>query len=187
MTRSEVVELVDLIQIHRPYFKTRLGEKIYQNLVIEWSRIMEPYDYEDIKKNLEDFLKDENNYGKEPDAYQLIRGLLTTEDKKEGNKGQVACQFCGRFMSRLDIGSHEDRCRSIRYLKKLYDRYLNATFNISKELYEMNDKEFEQKYIAVLEKALPRVNDVTEKRGMTNVIETYYGRDPIYTVGDLWG
>ena len=61
MTRSEVTKLVDIIVIHRPYFKSRLGDKIYQDLLIEWERIMGPYDFQDIKDNLEKFLKDEAN------------------------------------------------------------------------------------------------------------------------------
>lgn len=187
MERIEVIKLIDFITIHRPNFVSRLGDKIYKNMVTDWTRIMGLYDYDDIFNNLENFLKDERNYGKDPDAYQLIRGLLTTEDKKTNSLGRVACQFCGRWFNRLELHNHEDRCRSVKYLKKVYKKYLNSNLNVNKELYEMNQEEFNKRYINTLEKALPRVTDILDKRGMTNVIETYYGREPKYTFEQVVG
>ena len=185
MTKLEVKELIDLIVIHRPFFKSRLGENIYQEMLNEWTRIMGPYDFEDIRNNLENFLKDERNYGKDPDAYQLIRGLLTTKDKEENSKGKVYCMFCNRIMTRLEIHEHEDKCRSIKYLKRLYKKYFRRELEDVAELYNMSGKDFDKAYIFVLEKALPYMTDLTEKRGVTNVIETYYGREPKYKVSDL--
>lgn len=187
MERPEVIKLIDFITIHRPNFVSRLGDKIYKNMVTDWTRIMGHYDYDDIFNNLENFLKDERNYGKDPDAYQLIRGLLTIEDKKTNSLGRVACQFCGRWFNRLELHNHEDRCRSVKYLKKVYKKYLNSNLNVNKELYEMNQEEFDKRYINTLEKALPRVTDILDKRGMTNVIETYYGREPKYTFEQVVG
>lgn len=187
MERTEVIKLIDFITIHRPNFVSRLGDKIYKNMVTDWTRLMGPYDYDDVFNNLENFLKDERNYGKDPDAYQLIRGLLTTEDKKTNSLGRVACQFCGRWFNRLELADHEDRCRSVKYLKRVYKKYLNSNLNVGKELYEMNQEEFDKRYINTLEKALPRVTDILDKRGMTNVIETYYGREPKYTFEEVVG
>lgn len=185
MTRNDVNNLVKIIQVHRPYFVTRLGDEIYKELVNEWTRLMEPYDYEDVKANLEKFLMNENNYGREPDAYQLIRGLLTTKDKEENSKGKVYCMFCNRIMTRLEIHEHEDRCRSIKYLKRLYKKYFKRELEDIAELYNMPGEDFDKAYIFVLEKALPYMTDLTEKRGVTNVIETYYGREPKYKVSEL--
>lgn len=187
MTRTEVIELVDKIQIYRPYFRSRLGDKVYQDLLVEWSRILEPYDYEDIQAKLEDFLKDENNYGKEPDVYQLIKGVLTIKDKENGGKCQIACQFCGRYMAKLELDAHEERCRSIKYLQRLYRNYLKREIIDKKELYDMGKDNFNKAYIRVLEKVLPLVTDNLEKRGITNVIETYYGRPPKYTYREVIG
>ena len=185
MEKSDVKNLVDLIVIHRPYFKTRLGDNIYQELLNEWTRIMGPYDYEDIKANLEKFLKDENNYGKDPDAYQLIRGLYTSEEKAQGSKGKVYCMFCNRIMSRLEIHKHEDRCRSIHYIDRLYKRFFHKELANKREMYEMVDSEFNKKYINVLEAVYPLVTNLSEKKSISNVIETYYGREPKYTLDEV--
>lgn len=185
MTRLEVKKLVDLITIHRPYFTSRLGDKILNELMSEWERIMGPYDYEDIKDNLEKFLKDENNYGREPDAYQLIRGLFTIEDKNTNSLGRVTCQFCGRVFNRLEVYEHEDRCRSIKYLKKLYRNYLLRELEDIQALYSMKNEDFDKAYIRVLEIVLPKVTNRIEKHGIENVIETYYGRPAKYGIEDF--
>ena len=185
MTKADVKKLVDLIVIHRPYFKSRLGDSIYLELLNEWERIMGPYDFEDIKGNLEKFLMNENNYGKDPDAYQLIRGLLTTKDKEENSKGKVYCMFCKRIMSRLEIHQHEDRCRSIKYLQRIYRKYFKRELEDLARLYNMTNKDLDKANIYVLEKALPNVTDKIKKKGITNVIETYYGRDPKYGIEEL--
>ena len=185
MVKADVKKLVDLIVIHRPYFKSRLGDAIYLDLLNEWERIMGPYDYEDIEDNLEKFLKDENNYGREPDAYQLIRGLLTIEDKNTNRSGRVTCQFCGRVFNRLEVYEHEDRCRSIKYLKKLYKNYLLRELEDIQALYNMRDEDFNKAYIRVLEIVLPKVRNKIEKHGIENVIETYYGRPAKHGIEDL--
>lgn len=174
MTKLEVKELIDLIVIHRPFFKSRLGDSIYQEMLNEWTRIMGPYDFEDIKKNLEDFLKSENNYGRDPDAYQLIRGLLTTEDKKTNSLGRVACQFCGRWFNRLELAGHEDRCRSIKHIEREYKKYLNRELADKAELYRMTDEEFNERYIKALEFILPRMTNEERIRDTKMVIDTYY-------------
>lgn len=185
MTRLEVKELVDLIVIHRPFFKSRLGDKIYQDLLVEWSRIMEPYDFEDIKANLETFLKDENNYGREPDAYQLIRGAMTTKTKQDNSKGLVGCQFCGRMLNQLQMQQHEARCRSIQYLRRLYKNYFNKDLADLEKAYNINDADFNKSYIEVMERVLPLVKNESERRSMSNVIETYYGREPKFKVNEI--
>lgn len=185
MERTEVIKLIDFITIHRPNFKSRLGDKIFKDMVNDWTRIMGAYDYEDVFDNLETFFKNENNYGREPDAYQLIRGLLTTEDKKTNSLGRVSCMFCGRWFNRLEIHEHEDRCRSIKYIEKLYRKYFNRQLVDKPELYRMRNTDFDKAYIKVLEKVLPMITETTEKKGITNVIETYYGREPKYRIEEM--
>ena len=187
MERIDIIKLIDFITIHRPNFVSRLGDKIYKNMVNDWERIMGPYDYEDIFNNLENFLKEEKNYGKEPDAYQLIRGILTKEDKKTNKSGRVSCQFCGRWFNRLEVYKHEDRCRSVKYLDRMYRKLLNRQLLNKKELYEMNDKEFDEKYIKSLEYLLPHMTNILDIRGTTNTIETYYGREPKYSFYEVMG
>ena len=185
MTRSDINYLIKLIQLHRPYFASRFDDTIYKELINEWERLMGPYEYKDVKNNLEKFLKDEANANKEPDAYNLIRGLLTIKEKQEGTMYQVSCQFCGRYMNRLELGKHEDRCRSINYLKRLYKKYYNQELADIRELYQMSEDNFDKAYIRVLERVRPLVTNKMEYRGITNVIETYYGRPPIFGIDEI--
>lgn len=185
MTRTEVNELIKIIQVHRPFFISRLGDDVYKSLIVEWERIMENYEFEDVKNNLETFLKNENNYGKDPDAYILIKGLYTKEEKKEQIKGSVGCMFCKRLLPMNQIKEHENRCRSINYLKRLYKKYFKKELEDVANLYSISNDVFDKAYIRVLEKVLPMVEDTLEKRGITNVIETYYGREPIYSINEF--
>lgn len=185
MERLDTIRLIDFIVIHRPNFVVRMGDKIYKDTVNEWTRVAGEYDYEDVFNNTENFLKDPNNYGKDPSIYQLIRGLLTIKDKETNSKGRCACQFCGRWFNRLEVYDHEDRCRSVKYLKRLYKKYFKRELEDIEGLYRMPNDDFDKAYIFVLEKALPYMTDLTEKRGVTNVIETYYGREPKYKVSEL--
>lgn len=185
MTRNDVNGLVKIIQVHRPYFVTRLGDEIYKDLVNEWERLMEPYDYEDVKRNLEEFLKNENNYGREPDAYQLIRGLLTTKEKEENAKGRAYCMFCNRLLPMTELHQHEDRCRSIKYLQKVYRNYFSRELEDLPKLYDMNNQEFEKAYMYVLEKALPMVTDPVERKGIINTLEMFKGGKEVYGIGEI--
>jgi len=184
MERNEVNELIKTIEIHRPYFKSKLGKDTLQDLLKEWTNILAPYDYEDVKQNLYNFLNNESNYGKDPDVFILKKGLFTLDQKKDNAKGKIACQFCGRYLPILEMDKHESRCRSIKYLQRLYRTYFNRELEV-KDLYNLNDKTFDESYIKVLEKVLPKVESDLERRGITNVIETYYGREPIYSYREL--
>ena len=52
-------------------------------------------------------------------------------------------------------------------------------------LYNLADKEFNEKYIKVMERALPLVKNEAEKKSMSNVIETYYGRPPKFSIDEV--
>lgn len=174
MTRQEVIKLIEFITIHRPNFRSRLGDKILKDMIEDWTRILGPYDYDDIFNNLEEFFKDERNYGKDPDAYQLIKGVLTTEDKKTNNLGRVSCQFCGRWFNRLEIYHHEPRCRSIKHIERECRKYLNRELEDKAELYRMTDEEFNERYIKALEFLLPHMTGEERIRDTKTAIETYY-------------
>ena len=53
----------------------------------------------DVDNKLNEFFQDGDNYGKYPDAYQLVKHLTKTVDKLK-NKGMlISCKNCGRFLS----------------------------------------------------------------------------------------
>lgn len=67
-------------------------------------------------------------------------------------------------MTRLEIHEHEDRCRSIKYLQRIYRKYFRRELEDLAKLYNMANKDFDKAYIYILEKALPNVTDIIEKK-----------------------
>ena len=58
MSRKEVSDLLEKIQAYRQSF-------LITNAVInEWNRVLEPYDYDDVNKKLDEYFKNGDNFGK---------------------------------------------------------------------------------------------------------------------------
>lgn len=190
MTREEVKSLVEKVKLYRPMFKGMLGTEGLLRLIGEWYEKLEPYDYEDINKNLDDFFKDENNLSKYPDVFQLMRNTPTIEQKAQKGKVKVTCQFCGRWFDVTEKDTHEDRCRSIKYMDKIKKRYFGMGLKDKRELYQMSQAEFDEKYYKCLELCLPRAKakgHISDARGIENVLATRNGGKPIWTYNDVVG
>ena len=58
MDRRQVGDILEKIQIHRQSFL------ITKPVLNEWTRVLEPYDFEDVDKKLDDYFKDSENFGR---------------------------------------------------------------------------------------------------------------------------
>lgn len=185
MTLNETGILLDKIKIYRPYFAGQFDKSGLDRLKREWHRILEPYEYEDINAELDDFLKDGDNLNKQPDVYQLIKYCKTIQ-QKQIKTFKTNCKFCNRLMDYTEIPEHENRCRSIAYLKKLYKEYFPTRELPLKSLYEMNDGEFDDNYYKVLEIVNKQIEPSTrEFKLIANVLETRKGSKEKYKIEDL--
>ena len=163
MTPMETSKILNKVQAYRQSF-------LITKLVIdEWNRILEPYDYVDVDKKLDDFFKDGNNYGRFPEAYQLIKGLVKTEDKGKKNDYIVYCPYCNRALSMSKFTEHARRCSSVRYLYDKAKKYLNKTIDKAK-LYNMQEDEFDKTYNAICKRML----DVMPECGDKKLIQEYF-------------
>ena len=187
MTREEVKNLLNKIKIYRSYFGFEFADsKERKDMFIdEWFNKLAPYDAEDIDKNLEKFLMDEENIGKNPDLYQLIKRTLKSKDKKIKGRIYSRCMFCGKEIDYV-YDKHEKRCRSVKYISRMCSKYLDKKVD-EEELYQMEERTFKKRYILTLEKLLPNVKEYSplEARCIENVIETYYGREPRYSLKEI--
>ena len=75
-----------------------------------WCEILEPYDVDDLKKRLDEYIK--SDYEKPPQLPTLIRHLETIEDKRtKGTDCTIYCDLCGKLMSfKKYQSSHRDKC-----------------------------------------------------------------------------
>ena len=75
MTRQEAISIVDKIQVYRQSFL--ITNRVYE----EWFKVLEPYDYEDVDRKLDEYFRDSDNFGRYPDVYYLTKYLKTIEQK----------------------------------------------------------------------------------------------------------
>lgn len=179
MSRLEVQNLLERIKIFRNSFTYGFDEYLKTKMVDEWEKVLRNYDANDLNDSLDAFVKNEENRGKIPDLFQLIKNVLTIEDKKCKGNFFTYCKFCGKKLDyKFECRNHEDRCRSIKYISKIYIKYFNRELEQLDEMYKMNKKEFDEKYVQLLKKILPLAKEkrTREANVIENVIETFYGR-----------
>lgn len=187
MTLTETSNLLDKIKIHRPYFAGQFDKSGLEKLKKEWHRVLEPYDVEDINNELDDFLKDGDNLNKQPDVYQLIKYCKTNKQKQMGEENfKVNCKFCNRSLDYIEIVDHENRCRSIMYLKRIYLKYFPNHKLPIKELYEMSNNQFDDNYFKIIEVVKNKIIPTTDEfKLISNVLETKKGNKEIYRIEEL--
>ena len=158
MTKLEVDELVNLLDMsYRSFVKDPVG---MSNLYL---KMLYQYDCEDVMKKLQECMAMEQFQFQPPTLDYLVKDLTRNKDKVDFNKTLIYCQFCNRMFNSIEtLHKHEDRCRSVRYIARQYKKYLNREVN-KRELYEMSDEEFDEKYDKLLKFIEMRSTDEREK------------------------
>lgn len=157
MTLNEVGNLLDKIKLYRPYFAGHLDKTGLSRLKQEWFEKLQYYDLKDIDMELEAFLRNGDNLNQQPDVYQLIKRCKTIKEKATCHGFTTTCKFCGRFFDVKEVHEHEDRCRSIKYIKRLYLEFFPERAIPLKELYAMSKDEFNSNYKKILDIVYPKL------------------------------
>lgn len=180
MSRKEVSDLLEKIQAYRQSF-------LITNAVInEWNRVLEPYDYDDVNKKLDEYFKNGDNFGKYPDVYYLIKYLKSHDEKIKTNGIGVRCQICDRIVNIDNYNEHYDRCSSTEYLCNMSEKYFNRKLNKEK-LLGANREEFEKYYWEFCKKLYEKIDDnELIKHSLKNAILTHDGFEPEYSLKELF-
>ena len=174
MTRDEINNSIQKIVLYRPFFKID-NENQLNAMINEWYLQLEEYDYEDVESKLNSFLADESNNNKIPNPYMLKSGLYKTKQKFKDGEVRVRCMFCGKVVEYYnELNKHENRCRSIKYLKSIYPRYFNRTIDdeTTKDLQNMSEYNFRKNYYLILEKVYDRMEEGEKKELLKKVLES---------------
>lgn len=179
MSRKEVSDLLEKIQAYRQSF-------LITNAVIhEWNRVLEPYDYDDVDKKLDEYFKNGDNFGKYPDVYYLIKYLTKHEDKLKSGIIYVRCQICKNLYPLTEYNEHFEKCNSIYYLCSMSLKYFNKKLNKEK-LLNANKNEFEKYYWDFCNKLYDKMEDNNLlKHSLKNSILTHNGFEPEYSLKEL--
>ena len=111
MKKAEVSNLLNEI---RGYYNMQF---IIDEYVIDaWVESMKPYDYEDAKQHLQEYLKEFPTTPPRPHTFK--NGLYTPEEKEQmkNTNYTIQCNLCGRWMSLKAYDEHYGRCLDIQYL-----------------------------------------------------------------------
>lgn len=141
MKQKEVVDLIKLID--RTYKTDYAGDK---EIVNDWYKILRNYDLEDMTSSLDYYMKNYTDYA--PKVYDLIRGYKTIDSKKLLETAKTRCIFCGKVI-KIDDVKHEDRCRSIEFIKSVAHRFKGQEIVKDKYL-KMSDEEFNKYHLAAV-------------------------------------
>ena len=170
MTKEESSRIVDRVKIYRQNFV--IGNSIYA----EWFRILEPYDYEDVNKKLEEYLRNADNYNRIPDPYYLTKFLNTIEQKEKKEVIIVSCTLCGKKINILEYEIHYSRCLSAKYLCKESKKHFNRELDYER-LMNAPDKKFEDFYWDFSKKLLDQLPDGIQKHSLENSIRLHEGKE----------
>ena len=139
MNKSEVVDLIKMID--RVYKTDYAGDG---DIVKDWYKVLKEYEFSDMTKSLEYYMKNYTEYP--PKVYNLTRGYQTIETKHLLDHAKTRCIFCGKVI-KLGDTHHEDKCRSIEFIKSTVRRFKNQEIDLEKYR-NMSDEEFNKYYQA---------------------------------------
>lgn len=155
MKQKEVIDLIKIID--RCYKTDYSGDK---EIINDWYRILKNYELNDIASSLDYYMKNYTNYP--PKVYDIIKGYQSIEQKKILENAKTRCNFCGKLNKWEDNKEHEDKCRSIEFIKKAVKRFKKQ--DIDEEKYRQMDKEeFNKYYISALKLIINNTNNEQEK------------------------
>lgn len=177
MKKTEVGKILNKIKAFRQSFD------INNNLIDEWTKILEPYSYQDVEKKLDEYFKESSNFGQYPDAYYLTKYLKTEDEKARVGEIVVRCQICKQRVPYIEYDQHFDRCSSIEFIKN-NEEYLKREFNTEK-MWELSKTEFEKLYWKFCEELFKVIPDGVQKHSLENAILTHNGYEPKYSVDEI--
>lgn len=139
MKQSEVVDLIKMID--RVYKTDYAGDG---DIVKDWYKVLKNYDFSDMTKSLDYYMENYTEYP--PKVYNLTKGYQTIETKHLLDHAYTRCMFCGKVI-KLGDTTHEDRCRSIEFIKSAVRRFKNQEIDVERYR-NMSDEEFKKYYQA---------------------------------------
>lgn len=112
----------------------------------EWVNILKEYSNKGVNDLLDQYIKDGN-----PEAPMCV-SLISEFNRIKTYKNMVDCKYCHKMFDENDLDNlylHEDRCRSVEYIKTK-EYLVNKTFN-KYQLLNYSEDEFNKFYDIFLE------------------------------------
>lgn len=153
MNKNEAMDLLELID---RCYETKYTED--KNIFNDWFKVLKEYEFKDISKSLENYMKYNTNYA--PKVYDIVRNCQTIENKKRLEHAKTRCHLC---MKEIDWNDEEhiDRCLSTEFISVVARRFKNQ--EIDKEKYRnMSQKEFDDIHLKAVKLVVAKSNNPLE-------------------------
>ncbi len=160
MNKEEIKQIIGFMQTNYPNFNFK------KELIDYWKKELANYDFNDIDTRIKQLMSDERYAYQPPLLEAITRGLTKKDNKVDFSKLTYFCRICRKpFNDQEELQVHEDRCSSIRYIKSQYKRFgwASLTGTQIKEMYNMPEEEFDEKYKIILRKVQKLTTDEMEK------------------------
>ncbi len=165
MTRQEHLELLNEMEMFYPFFKNSLEREEV------WYKVMYKYDFKEVMRNLEIAMANEKYQKEPPTAYYLVQDLIPTDEKVDFNKLVIFCPICKRAINQREEQKHTDKCRSVEYLSKQYEKHFGKVIE-KKDLWKMSDEEFDKKYLESIKRIKDKITNEREKAMLEFVLNS---------------
>lgn len=178
MEKIETVKIIDKIKTFRQSF---LKEK---DTIDNWHNVLKDYDYKDVDNKLDEYFRESKNFGQFPDPYYLTKFLVKTNEKFSVDNIMVKCTLCGKPISQEKQEEHYDRCSSIDYVCRMYEKHFDKKLNVD-ELWELPKEKFESMYWRFCNNLYNKLPDGLDKKCLENAIRSHKGLPLNYTFEEL--
>lgn len=138
--------------------------------VEEWYKQLKDYDVQDINNRLDKHLKSETYGDYPPKLNYIVMGLTKAKDKGVIKEYFVICNNCGETLNYNDYEEHYRKCSAVDYVIREIKKYSNKEVT-RKQLLDLDDKAFWNKYDALLELIKSRLPD---NDGKKKLIQAYF-------------
>ena len=157
MGQDKALEIIE--HINSSYNKQL---KLDQNGLKMWQDELSKYDFDEVLDNFKRYAANDT-YGKIPTLYQLTTGLTQVASKLDYSKQIVYCPLCHKAMNTDEEMKHRERCSSVRYIVRKVKEYGIPNCPSMRDLYNMSQEEFDEKYDKVLKFIYKRTTNLTER------------------------
>lgn len=173
MTLMEVEKLCKKIKSFYQYFE------INDDKVKDWYVVLRNYDFNDIASNLNKHVSKYENSSIIPTVAILLEGLKSKKKVTLKNY-DVYCKYCGGYVLLTKYNEHIDKCISIDYFLKEYERITGKTYKREK-LEKMDNETFREQY----NKLLKFIKNKPQYNNQELVIDKILGIENSLTIDDV--
>lgn len=161
MTKEQVKELLNILNNNYNNF---LNENNYESILTTWLNELCQYDNDEVIERTKELLSKSEFQMKQPTLYHIVAPLTKVNDKVDFTKVVVYCDRCRRAFNKYeDLLQHQDKCSAIDYVIRETKKWFNKDIT-RRELFQMKDDEFEERYNKLLNYIMNHTTDEDEKK-----------------------